>query len=208
MKSRYLLLSLTLILTLLLSGCSNAANPSSAPSNHTSDNPSAVPSTGTVLSESNTFRGFVAVPLDSDQDWQESLSVAAGTSVVLQIEYANFQTENLLEAGLVINLPSGVTVVPDSTFLWNASYADGVSYDDSDGIAITTVGINLGDYTGVTDKTEAGHPGSNAYIRCTIEIADNVEPGTELVISANAVATGADTGTVYVTTGDFTITII
>jgi len=218
MKFRYQFLSLALILMFLLSSCGDATteasnSPSDSPSNnlsdYPSDYPSDAPSEGSVITKSITFRSITAHELGTNQDWQKSLSVAAGTSIVLQIEFANFETENLLKTGLALSLPEELTVIPDTTYLWNMFYLEGIGYtDDDDGIAITTVGINLGDYPGVTDQTEAGQPGSNAFVRCNIQIADDVQPGTELVINANAVANGADTGTVYITTGNFIITII
>ena len=97
-------------------------------------------------------------------NWQDELVVCNDDVIEIQIEYKNISYETQKGVCAVVSLPEHVSLINDSTLLYNASYSDGVICVEN---SICNTGINIGSYTS----------GSNAYIRMKCIVHDLEQKG-------------------------------
>lgn len=91
--------------------------------------------------------------------WNQDYAAKPGETVDFLITYKN--TGNTKQENIVVKdtLPAGLTYIPGSTKLGNASNPGGKTLSDN----LTKGGVNIGHYT----------PGSNAWVMFSAKVADN-----------------------------------
>ena len=80
---------------------------------------------------------------DSGEDFSESVNAKVGDKVEYQIEYANLLAEGVTDVMVRDQLPDNIIYEPDTTYLYNSDYINGVQLSDNN---LTTIGINIGNY--------------------------------------------------------------
>ncbi|MBR2725845.1 DUF11 domain-containing protein [Candidatus Saccharibacteria bacterium] len=99
------------------------------------------------------------VRIKGTKDWSEVVDAKIGDEVEYQIAYTNLlaaQVDNVMIRDV---LPTNVTYVADSTYLYNSNYQSGVRLKDN---TVVSSGINIGSYA----------TNGNAYVRFTGKVTD------------------------------------
>lgn len=99
------------------------------------------------------------VRIKGTKTWSESVNAKVGDEVEYQIEYVNLLSEQVKDVMIRDILPTNVEYVPDSTYLYNSNYKNGVLLKDN---TVATSGVNIGSYNAK----------GNAYIRFTGKVVD------------------------------------
>jgi uncharacterized repeat protein (TIGR01451 family) len=143
-----------------------------------------------VLAPSFTLHKYVANP--GDASWSKNVTSQPGATVNYQLAFANSGSELLGPVVLRDNLPSGMSIVHDSSVFYNPNYPNGQNLG-TDSLT-TSSGVNIGSY----DPTE------NAYIvfKATLPAADKLQCGTNTFVNTGEAWVGSqmvsDTATVTV----------
>ena len=103
------------------------------------------------------------VSKDGANTYGESVTVNPGDKVQYKIQYKNTGTTQQNDVVISDKLPAGVSYVPGSTMISNATTNSQWSAVTNDGV--TARGINIGSYA----------PGGNAYVKFTAKVADNTQ---------------------------------
>lgn len=91
------------------------------------------------------------------KEWADGVSVKPGDKVDYRLSYKNTGTTEQKNVVMKDVLPAGLTYVPGSTKLQNASFPSGKAIEDG----INGAGVNIGNYA----------PGANAYLVFTATVA-------------------------------------
>lgn len=97
-----------------------------------------------------------------DATWTETKAVNPSDEIEYLVTYKNTGTTNQNNVVLKDTLPQGVTYIPGTTYVANATNPQGLLLDANSDKA-TTTGINIGNYA----------PGAAAYIKFTAKVASN-----------------------------------
>lgn len=108
-----------------------------------------------------------------DHNWSTSIQVSPGDVLDVQIQYDNTSSETQHNVAVYSQLPEGLTYVPDSTRLYNATYPDGVQLANND---LCINGILIDHYGG---RQGTSRVGGNAYLRFQVQV-DNLTEDTTL----------------------------
>lgn len=116
--------------------------------------------------------------LKGTKHWTEEVFANAGDEIEMRIEYKNLTAEEVHDVMIRDVLPDNLQYVPQSTYLYNANYPDGVLIDEQ---TVTTSGINIGNYDALKD----------AYIQFSCVVVDiSLKKLTQLVNWASATVNG------------------
>lgn len=125
----------------------------------------------------NEFAGYVIFKIKANQPnftvkkevrkagetgWKKTQAVKAGDTVEYLVSYANTGTTKQSNVVIKDTLPAGITYIPGTTKLTNATNPQGMVLDAKSD-TVTTTGANIGGYM----------PASNAYILFKAKVADN-----------------------------------
>lgn len=113
------------------------------------------------------------VRLLGTKDWKYEVEAKVGDRVEFQIQYKNIDDEGRKQENVMIKdiLPTNLHYIDDTIVLYNATYQEGITADNSD---LFQQGVNIGSY-GVN---------ANAYIRFTVEVVDeSLEPGSNALVN-------------------------
>lgn len=132
-----------------------------------------------------------------DTTFRETVGVDPGDQVDFQIYFENTGGAQLTNVIIKDALPTGLTYVDDSTYVYTS---DGLAHVID---AITTAGLNIGGYL----------PEGNAYIKFTAQVADNddlAECGLNTLINTATAITsvGQKSDDATVTTGKTCIDVV
>lgn len=97
----------------------------------------------------------IDVSSSSQPCWEAYASVGPGETVRNMISYENLSTSEQDNVVVSTNLPPGVTLLPNTTVLYNSANPNGTVYQSND---IDNGGISIGNYD----------PGGGAYITFTV----------------------------------------
>lgn len=97
---------------------------------------------------------------DSGDHFTELINANIGDLVEYKIAYENLSDVQVNDVMIRDVLPDGVEYVPNTTYLYNASYTSGTLLDDN---TLVTTGINIGNYL----------PRGNARVRFTGRVVNN-----------------------------------
>lgn len=119
------------------------------------------------------------VRIKGTKTWSESVEAKIGDEVEYQIEYVNLLADQVNNVMIRDILPTNVEYVPNSTYLYNSNYQNGVLLAEN---TIATSGINIGSYNAK----------GNAYIRFTGKVVDKTMAcgNNQLVNWASATVNG------------------
>lgn len=119
------------------------------------------------------------VRIKGTKTWSESVEAKVGDEVEYQIEYVNLLADQVKDVMIRDILPTNVEYVPNSTYLYNSNYQNGVLLQDN---TVTTSGINIGSYNAK----------GNAYVRFTGKVVDKTMAcgNNQLVNWANVTVNG------------------
>ncbi|MBQ3476149.1 DUF11 domain-containing protein [Candidatus Saccharibacteria bacterium] len=120
------------------------------------------------------------VRIKGTKTWSESVNAKVGDEVEYQIEYVNLLSEQVKDVMIRDVLPTNVEYVPNSTYLYNSNYQNGVLLKEN---TLTTTGINIGAYNAK----------GNAYVRFTGKVVDKTMAcgNNQLVNWASATVSGS-----------------
>ena len=162
----------------------------------------------------NEYAGYITFRVQADQpnfafkkdvringtkDWKDSVSTAAGTKVDYLLTYNNTGSTEQSNVVLKDQLPQGLTYIPGSAKLTNASNPNGKVIGDG----ISTTGVNIGSYTAgsnaflVFSATVNGSP----CLTLTNTAAAETNNGSEQDTATVQIAGNCGTTTVLPTTG-------
>ncbi|MDO4507901.1 MAG: hypothetical protein Q4B65_00710 [Candidatus Saccharibacteria bacterium] len=115
----------------------------------------------------------------SGESFSEAVEAEVGDTVEFQIEYVNLSDRRAIDVMIRDVLPTNMTYVQNSTYLYNSNYRNGVKLSDN---TVTTTGINIGNY----------NANGNAYVRFSAKVVDkSLECGqNQLVNWASATVDG------------------